>query len=71
MQNKTDFITKVHQKIHKKKKQRINITSIVLSICIVVSLILYQDYSFTDSEQLLAALNEPNQIEVYKWEYME
>jgi len=42
-----------------------------LSICIVVSLILYKDYSFTDSEQLLASLNEPTQIEVYKWEYME
>ena len=71
MQNKTDFITKVHQKIHKKKRQRVNITSIALSICIVVSLMLYQNYSFTDSEQLLASLNEPTQIEVYKWEYME
>ena len=56
MQNKTDFITKVHQKIHKKKRQRVNITSIALSICIVVSLILYQNYSHTDSEQFLASL---------------
>ena len=71
MQNKTDFITKVHQKIYKKKRQQANITSIALSMSIVVSLILYQNYSFTDSEQLLASLYESAQIEVYKWEYME
>jgi len=71
MQNKTDLINKVHQKIHKKKKQRVNITSFALSIGIVVSLILYQNYSFTDSEQVFVSLYESAQIEVYKWEYME
>ena len=71
MQNKTDFITKVHQKIHKKKRQQVNITSIALSMSIVVSLILYQNYSYTDSEQFLASLYKSAQIEVYKWEYME
>ena len=71
MQNKTDFITKVHQKIYKKKRQQINITSIALSMSIVVSLILYQNYSFTNSEQVFVSLYESAQIEVYKWEYME
>jgi len=71
MQNKTNFITKVHQKIEKKKQQRINTATITLSVCLVCGLILFQDYSFTNTEQLLASLNEPTQIEVYKWEYME
>ena len=71
MQNKTDFITKVHQKIEKKKQQKINAATITLSICLVFGLILFQDYSFGDTEQLLTSLDETTQIEVYKWEFME
>ena len=71
MGNKTEFIAAVHQKIRKKKQQRINTATIALSVCLVCGLILFQDYSFTNTEQLLASLNEPTQIEVYKWEYLE
>ena len=71
MQNKTEFIIKVHQKIRKKKKLRIHLISSALSMCIIFSLIFYQNYSLTVSEKVLASLYENIEIEVYNWEYME
>ena len=71
MGNKTEFIAAVHQKIRKKKQQRINTATIVLSVCLVFGLILFQDYSFTTQDEVWATIYDSAQIEVYKWEYLE
>ena len=71
MGNKTEFIAAVHQKIRKKKQQRINTATIALSVCLVCGLILFQDYSFTTPDEIWAAVYDSVQLEVYKWEYME
>jgi len=71
MGNKTEFIAAVHQKIRKKKQQRINTATIVLSVCLVFGLILFQDYSFTTQDEVWATVYDSAQIEVYKWEYLE
>ena len=71
MGNKTEFIAAVHQKIRKKKQQRINTATIVLSVCLVFGLILFQDYSFTTQDEAWATVYDSDQIEVYKWEYLE
>ena len=71
MGNKTEFLATVHQKIRKKKQQRINTATIALSVCLVCGLILFQDYSFTTPDEIWAAVYDSAQLEVYKWEYME
>ena len=71
MGNKTEFIDSVHQKIRKKKQQRINTATIALSVCLVCGLILFQDYSFTTPDEIWVAVYDSAQLEVYKWEYLE
>ena len=71
MINKIEFIAAVHQKIRKKKQQRINTTIIVLSVYLVCGLILFQDYSFSPPDEIWAAVYDSTQLEVYKWEYLE
>ena len=71
MNNKSEFIQAVHQKIREKKRMRVNLVNIGISIVLVTLLMLNQNDDNDGMSDELWSFNEGINVEMYEWEYIE